>query len=102
LGGGKKSQIPFRFERLLCGCRCSEFKIRFVIHMEAFVSIVSVLICLALLPGSFIGAALLAKKMVKETAGRVLLTIGLGLVFLVAGVAATLAGCIALYPPNFR
>jgi hypothetical protein len=69
--------------------------------MESFVSILSVIICLALLPGSFIGAALLARKWVKKTAGQVLLTIGLGLVFLVAGVTAAVAGCVALYPPKF-
>jgi len=70
--------------------------------MEPVVSILAVIICFALLPGSFVGAYFLVRKWVKDTAARVILTIVIGIIILCAGEFATVAGCAAIYPPTFR
>jgi general secretion pathway protein G len=58
--------------------------------MDNLVLILSVIICLALIPGSFVVAHFVSKKWTKQSAGRVFLTIGLGIVFLASSVAAVL------------
>ncbi len=70
--------------------------------MEQFVSAAAGIFCLALVPGSFVGAYLLGRKWIKSTAGRVFFTLGVGAVILVAGVFAAVAGCASLYSPSFR
>jgi hypothetical protein len=66
------------------------------------VPVIASVMCLALVPGSFIGAFFIIRKPVKNTAGRVFLTILLGGVFLVAGVVAIVAGCASVAPMNFK
>ena len=70
--------------------------------MESFVSILAVIICLALLPGSFVGAYFLIRKWVKNTAALIILTLIIGIVILCAGEFATVAGCAAMYPVSFH
>lgn len=70
--------------------------------MESAATTVALIICLALLPGSFVGAYFLMRTWVKKPVYLVLLTIVVGLVILCAGEAATVAGCAAIAPPNFK
>jgi len=64
------------------------------------IPVVSLIVCLLLVPGSFVGAYFLIRKFVTGTTGRVLLTIFLGAVFLIAGVVAVVAGCASIVPLN--
>ena len=57
------------------------------------ISIVSWILCMALVPESFLGAFWIIRKWVKSEAAVVLLTIVLGGIFMIAGVVAVLAGC---------
>jgi hypothetical protein len=68
--------------------------------MQSFVQVLASIICIALVPGSFVGAYFLIRKGVTNTGGRVVLTILLGCVFLVAGVVATVGGCASIVPMN--
>ena len=64
--------------------------------------VVSGILCLALVPGSFVGAFFLIRKGVTNILGRVLLTIILGGIFLIAGVVAIVAGCSSVAPMDFK
>jgi len=66
------------------------------------IPVVAWIMCLALVPGSFVGAFFIIRKPVKNTAGRVLLTILIGGIFLVAGVVAIVAGCSSVAPMDFK
>jgi hypothetical protein len=66
------------------------------------VPVVSAIMIVALIPGSFVGAFFLIRKPVTSTGGRVLLTIVLGGIFLIAGVVAIVAGCASLAPMDFK
>jgi hypothetical protein len=66
------------------------------------IPVISAILCLALVPGSFVGAFFLIRKAVTGTAGRVVLTIFLGGVFLIAGVVAIVAGCASIVPMDFK
>ena len=70
--------------------------------MEQFVTAAAGIFCLALVPGSFVGAYFLGRKWIKSPAGRVFFTLGVGVVILVAGVVGAVAGCSSLYSPNFH
>ena len=63
---------------------------------------IAAILCLALVPGSFVGAYYIIRKPVTNTVGRVLLTIVLGGIFLIAGVVATVAGCASIVPMDFK
>jgi hypothetical protein len=66
------------------------------------VPVVSVILCLLLVPGSFVGAFFLVRKWVTGAAGRVVLTMMLGGVFLIAGVIAIVAGCASIVPLDIK
>jgi hypothetical protein len=66
------------------------------------VPVISAIMCLALVPGSFVGAYFLIRKAVTGTVGRVLLTLFLGGVFLIAGVVAIVAGCASIVPLDIK
>jgi hypothetical protein len=70
--------------------------------MQSFVTGLALVICFLLLPGSFVGAYFLVKRWTKDTAGRVILTIVLGVIFFVGGVTGTVAGCASLVPFNMH
>jgi hypothetical protein len=66
------------------------------------IPVISAILCLVLVPGSFVGAFFIIRKGVTGTAGRVVLTIILGGFFLIAGVVAIVAGCSSLVPMDFK
>ena len=59
--------------------------------MENFFGFLAVAVALASFPGGY----LLARCCTKNVGGRVALTLFFGIIFLVAGVTATVAGCSA-------
>lgn len=60
--------------------------------MEDFFGALAILVALASLPCGF----LLARRCVKNVFGRIALTLVFGVVFLVAGLIAVMAGCSGL------
>jgi hypothetical protein len=70
--------------------------------MKEAVPVVSGILCLLLIPGSFVGAFFLIRNFAAGTGARVLLTAVLGMIFLVAGVVAVVAGCASISPPDFK
>jgi len=66
------------------------------------VSLLAAIVCLALVPGSFVAAFYLIRKPVKDPAARVILTIILGIIIFVSGAFATIAGCSTVAPMDFR
>ena len=69
---------------------------------ESIATISSLVLILALIPGSFVGAFFLIRKWVTGATGRVLLTIVLGGIFLIAGAVAIVAGCLSIAPLNIK
>ncbi len=70
--------------------------------MKDIAPIISLILIIALIPGSFVGAFFIIRKPVTNTVGRVLLTLVIGGFFLVAGVVAIVAGCASLSPMDFK
>ena len=70
--------------------------------MKDIAPIISLILIIALIPGSFVGAFFIIRKPVTNTVGRVLLTLVIGGFFLVVGVVAIVAGCASLSPMDFK
>jgi hypothetical protein len=70
--------------------------------MKDIAPIISLILIIALIPGSFVGAFFIIRKPVTNTVGRVLLTLVIGGFFLIAGVVAIVAGCASLSPMDFK
>jgi len=68
--------------------------------MKDALPVISLILIVALIPGSFVGAFFLIRKWVPSTAGRVLLTIFLGGFFFIAGSVAIVAGCASVVNLN--
>ena len=80
----------------------ARFRLTHKMKSADFVTGASLILCVLMIPGSFVGAFFLIRKPVQKVAGRVLLTILLGGIFLVAGVTAVVAGCSSIAPMSFR
>ena len=70
--------------------------------MKDIAPIISLILIIALIPGSFVGAFFIIRKPITNTVGRVLLTLVIGGFFLIAGVVAIVAGCASLSPMDFK
>ncbi len=66
--------------------------------MEQFVTAISSIVVLALIPGSFVAAYFLCRKWITNTVGRVFFILIVGVLIFVGGTTAIVAGCASLYP----
>jgi hypothetical protein len=60
--------------------------------MEDLFGVLAIIVLLAAFPGGFF----LARRLVKGTGGRIVVTVVLGVIFIVGGLIAIMAGCSAL------
>jgi hypothetical protein len=70
--------------------------------MKDAAPVIALILIIALIPGSFVGAFFIIRKPITNTVGRVLLTLVIGGFFLIAGVVAIVAGCASLSPMDFK
>jgi hypothetical protein len=70
--------------------------------MEQFVTAVSSILILALIPGAFVAAYFLCRKWLTNNLGRAFFILIVGIIIFIGGATAIVAGCSSIYPMNFR